>query len=232
MPGNLALVDDSAAIRRRVVQILGPTHNIVAFGSGEELLRWLEHEKRADLDLVIVDLDLGPDLETIQGLKLAERLRRRPRSPKIVFTGQADYQTVLAAARWRPDGYVVEAAPLELCDAVEKVLRGATVATPSVVETLLEIASNHARLAALGGFDRPTLTSREKQVLSFMVLHRGCGNRSLAQALHMSLNTFESHVTRIYEKVQVKNRPGARAEAIAKALRLGLVDLPASCFET
>ena len=70
---------------------------------------------------------------------------------------------------------------------------------------------NHAAIRSLG------LTSRERQILE--QLASGQSNKELARALGISPNTVKTHVARLYEKLEVRNR----IEAIEKARWLALI---------
>ena len=67
--------------------------------------------------------------------------------------------------------------------------------------------------------DKPEapLTSREREVLTLMA--RGSTNREIADALHLSPHTVKEHTVSLYRTLEVRNR----AEAVARAERLGLV---------
>jgi DNA-binding CsgD family transcriptional regulator len=63
------------------------------------------------------------------------------------------------------------------------------------------------------------LTEKERDVLS-MVLH-GRSDAAIADRLHMSVHTVDSHMRKIFRKLEVNNR----TMAVVKALTLGLVHL-------
>ena len=65
------------------------------------------------------------------------------------------------------------------------------------------------------------LTSREHEILTLLV--DGLSNKEIAQRLVLSPRTAETHVEHVLGKLGVPSR----SRAIAKALRLGLVSLPA-----
>jgi ATP/maltotriose-dependent transcriptional regulator MalT len=65
------------------------------------------------------------------------------------------------------------------------------------------------------------LTAREREILTFLVL--GLTNKEIASRLLVGARTVETHVERVLGKLGV----GSRSRAIAKALRIGLVDLSA-----
>jgi ATP/maltotriose-dependent transcriptional regulator MalT len=62
------------------------------------------------------------------------------------------------------------------------------------------------------------LTPREIEVLALAA--DGLSARDLAQVLVLSTSTVKTHLANIYEKLGVRNRTAA----VAKALRLGIID--------
>ncbi len=68
--------------------------------------------------------------------------------------------------------------------------------------------------------DRVTLTRREAVVLTELV--RGNGARDIAERLHVSPNTVKSQLRSLYRKLGAQSR----AEALAIATELGLIDPP------
>ncbi len=61
------------------------------------------------------------------------------------------------------------------------------------------------------------LSPREKEVLNALV--EGLSYKMIAARLSISFETVRSHIKRIYEKLRVHNN----TEAVAKALKIGLV---------
>ena len=65
--------------------------------------------------------------------------------------------------------------------------------------------------------DQLGMSKRELEVLELMA--SGHTNQGIANALFVSLNTIKTHGSRIFEKLDVKNR----TQAIDKAKKLGLI---------
>ena len=74
-----------------------------------------------------------------------------------------------------------------------------------------EFVLNAKEVAVLG------ISSREREVLQLM--SEGLSNQEIASQLFVSLNTVKTHVSRLFEKMDVKRR----TQAIEKAKRLGIV---------
>lgn len=69
------------------------------------------------------------------------------------------------------------------------------------------------------GDDRDTLTDREQEVLGLVT--EGKTNREIAEALFIAESTVNFHMKNILSKLHLRNR----AEAVAYALRSGLVEV-------
>lgn len=65
--------------------------------------------------------------------------------------------------------------------------------------------------------DRLNISKRELEVLQLMA--DGCSNQEIAARLFVSLNTVKTHVSRVFEKLDVNRR----TQAIEKAKRLILI---------
>lgn len=94
--------------------------------------------------------------------------------------------------------------------------RNAWVGTMTPDDLAAAVRSAEARRNYLG----PDLTRRERDVLRHLA--RGEANRAIAGELGISENTVKNHVRGILEKLQ----SSSRSEAVVKALRLGIVELP------
>ena len=76
-----------------------------------------------------------------------------------------------------------------------------------------------ARMAREGSEVRATLTPREHEVL--MLLSRGLTMRQMATRLGISPRTVETHVAKLYRKLDVRTR----IQAVSRAVSLGLIEL-------
>ncbi|MEO1552941.1 MAG: response regulator transcription factor [Pseudomonadota bacterium] len=83
----------------------------------------------------------------------------------------------------------------------------ALTSSPKAVEFLL----NEAALKSLG------ITEREYAVLEHLA--GGQSNKEIAESLHVSPNTVKTHVSRLYDKLDVKQR----VQAVQKAKDLELI---------
>jgi DNA-binding NarL/FixJ family response regulator len=71
-----------------------------------------------------------------------------------------------------------------------------------------------------GGDAFPDLTRREREILGLMA--RGLDNAQIATHLELSEKTVRNHITAVFDKIGVENRP----QAIVQAREAGLVSEP------
>lgn len=99
-----------------------------------------------------------------------------------------------------------------LCDAISRVATGETVIDPAVQTGV----AREVRLRADDG--RPMLSPREQEILGLIA--QGMTAPDIGRRLHLSTATVKTHILHLYEKLDV----GERAEAVAEAMRQGLIE--------
>lgn len=178
--------------------------------------------------------DLSRDLPHRPHLLLMQldRLLRldAPRFVREVKECQPECRALLLASRQAParlieglvagvDGYLPRDLDRSgLLAGIEGVMRYGLLVGEPFVPGIRQILA-----ARLEGASLTTLTDRELAVVHHLA--RGCSNREIALAIHISVNTVRSHLRNIYEKMGV----GSRVELTALAIRTGLgadVDAP------
>jgi DNA-binding NarL/FixJ family response regulator len=191
---RVALVDDHPLVREGTAALVARQEDMEIAGTAASL-----DEVRpiiADgVDVLLLDLKLGEE----SGFDL---LRGDPAAPMpaVVVVTSYDYpQYADAAMRLGAAGFVVKTAPTaELLDAI--------------------------RRAAAGGLHfgvRPggvALTQRERDVVRLVV--DGASNDEIGARLGISSRTVESHLRRLFERLDV----ASRTELAARALREGWLE--------
>ncbi|MFN2557327.1 MAG: LuxR C-terminal-related transcriptional regulator [Nitriliruptorales bacterium] len=215
---TLMLVEDHASFRQALeaVMALEDDLTVVAHVGRGDVAGEAAAERRPDV--AIVDLDL-PGADGIDAL--ADIRRNSPTTACLVLTGLLDDVELGraieagAAAVFHKTVEIVE-----LISAVRTIAGGASLlaATDSArcLQALAAARDRHWYARLLGD----SLSPREREVLA--LLAQGETNRTIAQSLGISAETVQTHVRNLLGKLDV----GSRLEAVAKAMRLGLVDPP------
>lgn len=200
---RVLIADDHVTVREGLSAMIDRQEDMAVVGqatNGEEVVAlW----RTAGADVILLDLRM-PLLDGVQAI---EQIRREDASARIIilttFDTDADVtRAVKAGAR----GYLLKDAPLEdLLASIRKVHAGETSIPPALVAKLAQNLSGEA------------LTQRELEVLSLIA--SGDRNKPIADALHITEATVKSHLSSIFNKLDVISR----TEAVSIARRRGLI---------
>jgi DNA-binding NarL/FixJ family response regulator len=112
-------------------------------------------------------------------------------------------EDVISVIRAGAGGYVTKSiAPAELVAAIHRVRDGDAVFSPQLAGFVLD--AFRGRLAAPFDPELDQLTPREREVLRHIA--RGYSYKEVAQSLHLSARTVETHVSSVLRKLQLSSR--------------------------
>ena len=215
-PATVWIVEDDAGYRDAVAATLAPSADVQrVFGSVEDALAWADaHAGRAPAggwpDVLLLDVNL-PGLTGIEGLGALKA--RLPGTRIVMLTIRDDADTIYGALGAGASGYLLKDAPADqIAAAVEAARAGGMLMPGPVARRVLARFEQPAPAPDYG------LTERERDVLREMVL--GHTQKEIAARLFVSVNTVNTHVQHLYEKLHVHNG----SAAVAKALRERLLD--------
>ena len=205
-PIHVLIVDDHAMVREGLKVLLQPLEYVAVVGvaaTGAECLAAARHLRP---DVLLLDINL-PD---ISGLDVCQTLSAEQPALKILaLTTFNEKLYVTRMMQAGAAGYVLKnALPEELAEAITKVYAGKKFFSEAVQHLLLETPTAPAV---------PLLTRREKEVLA--AIANGHTSQHIADDLHVSLLTIETHRRNLLTKFSVNNT----ALLIRQAAQLGLL---------
>ena len=208
-PVRLLIVSPSPLARSGLETLIWPMPETTVVGSGP-LSEAASLAGQLQPDVVVVDAGHGDpaDLEPIRDLALAQ-----PGLPIVVLALETADQVAtlhLGAAALLPSSIDAESLRAAILAAARGLI---TVARPDLAALLPQEAD--VRAAASTMIEAPT--RRELEVLQ--LLAQGLTNRQMAERLGVSEHTVKFHVTALLGKFDARTR----AEAVARAIRLGLL---------
>jgi DNA-binding NarL/FixJ family response regulator len=197
-PWKALIVDDHPVFRHGVSQLIGTLPEIDVCGEADNAMAALDAMRRLNPDLALIDVSM-PGTNGIELVKLM--LAERPRLIILVVSMYDESVYALRALRAGAKGYVMKQQALEnILDAVRKVMSGGIYVSPRFSERLVfKAVQNHDTDL---GLPVDKLSDRELEVLQFM--GKGQGTREIADKLHLSIKTIETHRTHIKEKLGFK----------------------------
>ncbi len=166
-------------------------------------------------DVAVLDIALPDGVEAIRGLN-----DRQLVDIVVVLTDRTDGASVMEALRLGVEGYLVKSSALPTVGRqIRRVLDGERVISPEVQRIALGELGAFARMAREGSVVRASLTPREHEVL--MLLSQGLTMRQMAKRLGISPRTVETHMAKLYRKLDARTR----VQAVSRAVSLGIIEL-------
>ena len=209
---RVLIADDQALVRTGFRLILSgePTLEVVGeAGDGGEAPR-LAGELRPDV--VLMDVRMPEvDVEATRRIVVDET------SPRVLVLTTFDLDDIVYDALGTgASGFLLKDAPEErLLTAIQVVAEGGSLFAPSVTRRLIDEFSRRAPMAPPPALTE--LTARELEVLR--LLAQGLSNAEIAAHLFVSEHTVKTHVARILQKLDLRDR----TQAVVLAYESGVV---------
>jgi len=215
---RILIADDHTLVRAGLTSLIAklPGMEVVAEAAdGRQALRMV---RDLQPDLVLMDIAM-PGLN---GLESAERIHNiHPHTKIVILSMHASEEYVAQALKAGASGYLLkDASHDELMSTLRKVEAGQAQIAPSVTRKLvrefasLRQAKPEVPAAQPAPARPPELSPREYEVLTLLV--RGYNNRQIATELFIDETTVKTHLHRIFEKLQVRDRTQAAIMAVQR----------------
>ena len=204
-PIRVAIVDDHPVLREGTAALLAAQIGLEIAGVAGTIDEATALVESTDVDVLLLDIRLGTDSGLRWLTPAAES--SRPRPAVVVLTSYAYPQYAEAALRLGASGFVLKTAPIaELLDAIRRAAAGglAFAVRPPAAATQVR------------------LSERELDVVRLVV--DGRSNDEIASRLGIGAKTVESHLRRLFERLDI----ASRTELATRALREGWLEVPPS----
>ena len=205
---QIALVDDHYIVRQGLEFLLSTKEDIEvvgSYGNGYDILTALNTQQITP-ELILVDLVMPK----MNGIELIHELKQNfPTIKVLVLTSYVDDEHVMSALEEGADGYQMKDVEAEqLIEAIERVLAGERVVHKEAEMVMSKVQSKPHHLNKL--------SKRETEVLREMA--KGKTNKEIAAQLFVSEKTIKTHVSHIFNKLEVSDRTQAAIYAMENHL--------------
>ncbi len=210
---RILIADDHPIVREGLATVLNQEEDLKVVGLAENGLEAVAQARKLRPDIILMDLQM-PEMD---GVEAIHGIKQEAEGIGIIIltTYDADdyiFRGIEAGAR----GYLLkDSPPEEVLKAIRAVHKGESLIQPKVASRLRDRFSQLARAPDTGEI----LSPREVEVLQLMA--KSSVNKEIAAELLIGESTVKTHIVHIFNKLAVKGR----TEAVAEAARRGIIRL-------
>lgn len=209
---SIILADDHELVRAGIRSLLETISSVrveAETGDGKEAL---ELVRKIRPDVLLLDITM-PGLN---GLEVAARIRKLELSTRVLMLSMHEGPEYVARAlQSGAAGYLVkDSAVDELAAALESILMGREYLSEAIDREVVKgfLGSGDAAMEELS-----VLTPRQREILQLIA--EGLGTRDIAERLHVSVKTVETHRSQLMSRLGIFDVPGL----VRLAIRTGLI---------
>ncbi|MFC8799280.1 response regulator [Promicromonospora sp. NPDC057138] len=213
---RVLIVDDQSMIRAGFAALLNAHEGITVVGTTDDGVGISDAVRRMQPDVVLMDIRMPK----VNGLDATRTIMGMPGTPpKVIMltTFDAD-EYVFSALRAGASGFLLkDSPPEELTQAVRVVAAGEALLSPKITRALIADYAARPTLPVSPSATLSALTDRELDVMKLVAAGRS--NAEIATELHLAEQTVKTHVSRILNKLDLRDR----TQMVVCAYESGLV---------
>ena len=210
---RVVIADDHPIVRQGLATVLGLEEDVVVVGTAGNGVEAVSQVSRLRPNVVLMDLQM-PEMDGVEAIRLIRE--DNPETGIIILTTYDTDDYIFRGIEAGARAYLLkDSPPEEVLHAIRAVNRGESLIQPKVASRLLDRFNQLSQgKVAEGG-----LSPREVEVIQLM--SKGIGNKQIASDLVIGESTVKTHLIHIFNKLGVKGR----TEAVAEAARRGIIQL-------
>lgn len=203
---RIAVFDDNRDRRDSLTVLLLTDPDFTLCGAFPDCNNVLHDVEQCRPDVVLMDIDMPG----VNGIDATKMIKSKWSGIHIVIqTVFENEESIFNAIKAGASGYLLKSSNAErIIQALKDVMEGGAPMTPSIAARVIR---HYQEQPVIQHVDYG-LSEREQQVLSYLV--KGMSYKMISDEMNISYNTVNSHIKKIYEKLQVHSV----GEAVSKAL--------------
>lgn len=196
---SVSIIEDNQTYKNALLTYLQQTEGIAVVFTGTSLADVPDLIK-AKPDVVIMDINLGPD----SGIEAVRQIKEvLPATQVMMLTVFEEDEKIFQSLKSGAIGYLLKKDPPEkIVEAIHSLYRGEGVMNGVIARKILAYFQQPVK--SLPNLDDYHLTQRERQILQLLM--EGLSYKEIAAQCFVSIDTVNSHIRKIYAKLNVRSR--------------------------
>lgn len=214
---TVLIADDQAMVRQGFGALLAAQSDISVVGDAPDGKAAVIEAKRLRPDVVLMDVRM-PEMNGLEAARAIVAAGFDPPIRVLMLTTFDIDDYVYEALSLGASGFLLKDAPGdELVRAVRVVFEGQALLAPTVTRRLIADVTRRRAGRSMPASALSSLTPREREVLELIA--KGLSNIEIAEALFVAEQTVKTHVSKLFTKLDLRDR----AQAVVLAYESGLV---------
>ena len=210
---RILIADDHPIVRQGLATVLDREEDLKVVGQASNGVEAVSEATRLHPDVILMDLQM-PVMDGVEAILQIKQ--EDPDVGIIILTTYDSDENIFRGVEAGAKAYLLkDSPPEEVLKAIRVVHQGESLIQPRVASRLLDRFTQLSRASATEG----GLSSREVEVLQLTA--QGIVNKEIAAQLLIGESTVKTHLIHIFNKLGVKGR----TEAVAEASRRGIIKL-------
>jgi DNA-binding NarL/FixJ family response regulator len=213
---RVILADDHHLVRQGIRSLLEKAGDIEILAEAENGQEAVKLAERLAPDVLVMDIAMP----RLNGIQAAEQIRSLGLATQVVILSMYSDETVVRQAlRAGVRGYLLKRSVVEeLLLALRAAMHGEIYLSPAVSQMMMtDFLAGQSAAEGVSPFDQ--LSAREREALKLVA--EGATNKTIAEAMQISIKTVEKHRTNLMTKLNVHDLAGL----IRIAIKHGLISL-------
>jgi DNA-binding NarL/FixJ family response regulator len=202
---RVLIADDEALVRAGFTVLVDSAPGLTVVGQASDGVTAVRQVRALKPDVVLMDIRM-PVMGGLEATRIILDGDQNPPPRILIVTTFDEDEHVFEALRAGASGFVLkDTLPERLLDAIAIVAAGEALLAPAITRRLIAEFARRPRAAA-----RPAdealgqLTEREREVLEQVAA--GNSNAEIAAALSLSVATVKTHISRLLDKLDCRDR--------------------------
>lgn len=209
---RIVIADDHPIVREGLATVLDQEDNLDVVAQAKNGKEAVSATKKFKPDVVLMDLQM-PEMNGVEAIKAIKQ--DMPQVSVIILTTYDTDEYIFSGIEAGAQAYLLkDSPPEEVIRAIHAVSKGESLIQPSVARRLLDRMTEMSRSPAPA--TETVLSPREIEVIER--ISKGSSNKEIAADLFIGESTVKTHIVHIFDKLEVRDRTGAVAEAVRRGI--------------
>jgi DNA-binding NarL/FixJ family response regulator len=195
---RILIVDDHPIVRRGLAQLIAQEPDLDVCGEAADAPEAMQQVSATQPDLAVIDISL----KSGNGIELVKQIKAVNDKVKMLVSSMHDESLYAERAlRAGAKGFInKEEATTNIIEAIRQILRGKVYLSGRMTERVLQQVVNGDPVE-----QSPVDSLSDRELEVFELIGQGLTTRQIANKLHLSVKTIETHRDNIKSKLHLKN---------------------------